>query len=143
VDTSFVTKKTVFKFGSNQGDVHVYDPTVRTGEFGAPIVSFVQGPFMPDENAADVIYHFESLKIQARGVGNLDITLTDSYATQTKDPPGFPLTLSPARVLYRQVNFESEYMGVQLGTDSANEWFELISLKVLAAPIWENLAQDA
>lgn len=144
VDTNFATKKTAFKFASNQGDVFEYDPTIRTGDPGnTPIVSFVDSPFFPDENPTDAINHYDSLKVQVRGVGNLDISLEDQYKTLTVDAPGLPLTLSPSKVSYRQVNFESEYMGVKLKTDALNEWFELFQLRVFMMPLWENLVQDA
>jgi hypothetical protein len=137
VDNNTTTKRTQFRYGSLQNDVHVYREGLITDNLQA-INSYIETALLPEDasDADPVIYQFGSLQIRVKGHGALNILVSGLDRNRTFQPAGFALSLTPGRTLERLLNFQDERASVKIGTNDADSFFQLIRLKLYAMLLW-------
>lgn len=132
VDTAVATKINYFRFGSIEGGVFDLSP-VEFNDSGIGIDHFMEFPFLPlhEDEKEEGFYHYAGIRLRAKGIGNVQISLRNQDNTLTTNPVGISLIPAPGRSTVRKFNFKAEKCAVKLRLSDFNERIYVNSFTLL------------
>jgi hypothetical protein len=135
LDIDTTTKRPVLRYGSLSGSLYKYS-TARTDYDGSNVINaFVTlGPYPEDSGGA--VFQLTDLRFRVSGSGDFALSVTglDSEVSATLTP--LTLTSTPGRELARDCNLVSERAAITFQTNNSTDWFNLVSFRIDAGPIW-------
>jgi hypothetical protein len=131
-----VSNSTVFRIGSNDGDVYKLDEGA-TNDDGQAIENYVEFPLLPPFDAEETVNHFTGIKLRARGSGSLGISCRSLDSALALNAQSLTLQNGPGVILQRLFNFTSEHCAVKLRLAVINTYFTLTKFILYVAPVNE------
>ncbi len=112
----------LFKYSLVNGNIYFFDSTSHT-DFTNSIRAYGASYLIGADS--EIVFHFDAVRIRARGSGNLIITLTGEDEVLSLSPAVMTNSALPGRPLYRKFNFDGERISIKLEVDSAGDWFNI------------------
>lgn len=126
---------TVFKFGSDEGDIYEIDPE-EILDNNLAFAHYIRFPFMPEGDEGIASIHFGPILARIKGSGDLDITLYGPDDVKTLALSTFTLSATPGRSEVIPFIFTAERCSVKIGMTETEEYFILTRFTLMAANEW-------
>ena len=134
VDIDNVNEEAVPKIGMYTGNVYKLDETIHD-DYGTAVEAFHEHALLPLDT--DTINHFAGVRVKAKGVGSLLVTLRglDSVDTLTANP--ITLALTSRRPLEGLFNFVNEKAAVKLRVNTFGHYYIITKFELFISQMWE------
>lgn len=132
VSVNNITKQTVFLYGSTN-DYRLVQGELN--DFGNAINNFARFAYAQTGYAGQQ-NHYAGIRLIAKGVGTVAITVYTMNDARNITPPAYTLSNNPEFYFVRKFNFVTEKASVKIALNAIGAWMRVNSYTLFAKPFW-------